>query len=244
MLLPLKTMLKNIKTATKLTDLNPDQVKELQELLVKLKYSLGAVDGIFGNNTHFAYKRFKQDYKLTNPDEFGPTTFGVIVAATTKSLDNVEADKIVSPQPVFSNPQVVPNRIDWNDFDCPISKYFTVGEVSKFSKDRIVRINSHQANAIALAKLLDQIRIEWGGALGVTSWYRPYAVNRAVKGASNSQHLTASGVDIYPIGADGRKFEKWLDARWDRALGYGQRSGKGFSHIDLRSIPKRTRWYY
>lgn len=237
-------MLKNIKASTKLTDLTTDQMKELQELLVKLKYTLGAVDGIFGNKTHFAYKRFKQDYKLTHPDDFGPTTYGVMVTALNKSLDNAEGDKIISSQPVFGTALVVPNRIDWNNFDCPVSKFFTVGEVSKFSKERIVRISSHQANVVALAKLLDQIRIEWGGALGVTSWYRPYAVNRAVNGASNSQHLTGSGVDIYPIGRNGREFEKWLDGRWDRALGYGQRSGRNFSHIDLRPTPKRIRWYY
>ena len=237
-------MLKDIKNATKLTDLNPKQVKELQELLVKLKYSLGTVDGILGNKTNYAYKRFKQDYKLSNPDEFGLTTYGVLITAIQKSLDNTEEDKIVSPQPIFSIPQIVPNKIDWNNFDCPISKYFTVGEVSKFSKDRIVKIKSHQANAIVLAKLLDKIRIRWGGALGVTSWYRPYAVNLDVGGASNSQHLTASGVDIYPIGADGKKFEKWLDAHWERALGYGQRSGKGFTHCDLRQSPPRIRWYY
>jgi hypothetical protein len=34
---------------------------------------------------------------------------------------------------------------------------------------------------------------------GITSWYRPPVVNRAVNGASHSQHLYGRGVDIRPV---------------------------------------------
>jgi Peptidase M15 len=238
-------MLKNIKSAIHLSQLSSSQIKELQQLLVKLKYGLGNIDGIFGNNTLYAFKRFKEDYKLTNPELFGPTTYSVLITAIDDSLDNKEIDSEIHPkQPIFDKAQSIPNIIDWRDFSCPISKFFTVGEVSKFSTDRIVLNSTHQKNAIQLARLLDQIRLEWGGPIAVTSWYRPPAVNKSVHGAINSQHLTGSGADIYPINSNGKEFEEWLNTRWNRALGYGQRSSKNFSHLDLRPTPSRIRWYY
>ena len=87
---------------------------------------------------------------------------------------------------------------------------------------------------------MDIIRNDWGSGIGVTSWYRPPAVNKAVGGVSNSTHLTGSGVDIFPIGKNIYTFQEWLDKRWPRALGYGAK--RGFVHLDNRN--KRIRWPY
>jgi Peptidase M15 len=70
--------------------------------------------------------------------------------------------------------------------------------------------------------------------IGVTSWYRPYAVNLAVGGVPDSQHITGAAVDIYPMEGGDQEFEDWLDNNWGGALGYGQAAGRGFTHIDLR----------
>ena len=86
------------------------------------------------------------------------------------------------------------------------------------------------------------MREAWGSPLLVNSWYRPPDINRAVGGASNSQHLYGKAADIRPAQGNIYDFQKWLDnVAWkDKAVGYGAK--KGFVHVDLR--PGRIRWNY
>lgn len=234
----------SIKEATHIKDLPSPLILELQTILERLGHDVGEIDGIYGNNTLYAFNKFKEKHKLTNPGLIGPTTINYMVVALEDSLDYGEKENsICKKQPVFSDPQLV-KTIDWTNFSCAISKYFTVGEVSKFNSDRIIYNPSHRQNAIKLANILDDIRIRWKGPIGVTSWYRPYKINRAVGGSSKSSHLTGSAADIYPINGNGLKFEKWLDSFYQGALGYGQIANKGFTHIDLRTVPRRIRWNY
>ncbi len=130
--------------------------------------------------------------------------------------------------------------VDWNDDDCKVSKHFTVGEVTQGDRRRIPTDPKIQANIIRLANELDKIRDKWGKPIGVTSWYRPPAINRAVGGVANSQHINGNAADIYPIGGDIHAFQKWVDSHWPMALGYGAK--RGFVHVDLR--PGRIRWNY
>jgi len=134
--------------------------------------------------------------------------------------------------------------INWNDNKSKISRFFTVGEVTQNDKRRIPLVGSVQEKRIiTLAIQLDLIRLKWGKPILVSSWYRPFAVNKEVGGAVNSQHLMGSAVDVYPSSGSGIVFENFLDKEWgNRALGYGQLAGRGFTHLDLRS--GRLRWNY
>jgi Peptidase M15 len=139
--------------------------------------------------------------------------------------------------------------IDWTNPHQKISVYFTVGEVTKGDRRRIPTSPEHIANILALAAELDKVRIAWGKPIGVTSWYRPTAVNRAVGGASHSQHITGRAADVYPIGGDINSFQKWADNHWFGALGYG--ASRGFVHVDIRNGKgfgsggaKGVRWVY
>lgn len=142
-------------------------------------------------------------------------------------------------------------KIDWNDFNCPISEYFQVGEVTKGDADRIPEKGSdEERNILALAKELDKLRKSYGHPIGISSWYRPLAVNRQVGGARYSQHINGCAADIYPVaGMSIEDFQGWCDERWYGALGYG--ALKGFVHLDTRNDKgfdsggeKGARWIY
>ena len=134
--------------------------------------------------------------------------------------------------------------IDWKNPNANVSKYFTVKEVTQNDPRRIPTDPKVIANIIKLAQKLDIVREAWGSSIAVNSWYRPPAINKAVGGVSNSQHINGGAVDIRPSNGQGIKFENWLDTTaWaNNALGYGQRAGKGFTHVDLRL--GKIRWNY
>lgn len=140
--------------------------------------------------------------------------------------DIIQAPK---PENVFDPTQ----RIDWKNNNQKISEYFTVREVTKGYSNRRPFSTTHIANILRLAQELDKVRTDWGSAIRVTSWYRPPAVNRAVGGATNSQHITGNAVDIRPVNGDIFEFQKWLDEHWFGALGYG--ASRGFVHLDMRN---------
>lgn len=134
--------------------------------------------------------------------------------------------------------------INWSDFDAKISKHFIVGEVTNWDSRRIPQSDQIKKNIIRLAYELDKVRDEYGHPILVNSWYRPLFINRQIGSSDGSQHVKGLAADIRPSYGSGVKFEQWLDMGiWrNRALGYGQRAGKGFTHLDLRS--GRIRWNY
>lgn len=142
-------------------------------------------------------------------------------------------------------------NIDWHDFECKISKYFKVGEVTKGDSRRIPQSGSAEEKAIlALAAELDKLREEWGAPIGVTSWYRPRRVNAEVGGVSNSQHILGSAADIYTMDGRDVEFERFVSRHWGGAVGLAVRGpGRGFTHVDMRGGawrrgPATLRWDY
>lgn len=206
-----------ITQTQKLSELDANTLKLVQTALQKLGYYTDKIDGLFGKNTGEAFARWKTDNFLSDTNLIGQTSWEEL---------QKDAEKI--------------NVINWKDFTCKVSKYFTVSEVTQNDSRRIPKDKNIQNNILKIAKELDKIREEWGSPIGVTSWYRPPAINKSVGGVSNSQHINGSAVDIYPIGGDIYKFQTWLDKRWTMALGYGAK--KNFVHLDLR--PGRIRWDY
>ncbi|WP_418989172.1 D-Ala-D-Ala carboxypeptidase family metallohydrolase [Alistipes sp.] len=95
-------------------------------------------------------------------------------------------------------------------------QYFTIQELTASSTARTRGIDN-TPNAQVQAKLtklidavLDPVRRIWGRPITVNSGYRCPALNVAVRGAANSQHLTGEAADITTGTREGNRelFEK------------------------------------
>jgi GH24 family phage-related lysozyme (muramidase)/uncharacterized protein YcbK (DUF882 family) len=135
-------------------------------------------------------------------------------------------------------------QIDWNNPAQRISEFFTVGEVTRNDPRRIPKDEQTRLNILLHARNLDEVRRAWGSPILVTSWYRPPAVNAAVGGVSNSQHIRGTATDSFPANGQAYRYEQWLDrTAWaTKAVGYGVKNGRGFTHLDERA--GRFRWDY
>ncbi len=229
-------------------DMEISEAKQV-EAMIKFIESQKIIDELQRRDwAGFAYYYNGEGYKQNNYD-------GKLEQAYREYINN-QAFRSIAPDsdhapPVESVRKAFdPNQpIDWNDANCRVSKFFTVGEVTQKDPRRMpVPGSSEEKNCLNLARELDKVREAWGSPIGVTSWYRPEPINTEVGGVSNSQHIFGLAADIYTMDSDGfsqrdHEFENWLDTRaWkDRALGYGVSSGRGFTHVDLRSY---VRWNY
>lgn len=134
-----------------------------------------------------------------------------------------------------------------SSFTTRLTPHVTLGE---FALNQEVRRfdHQHQINTAAeLAAFMERARTAFGGKpVIITSGYRPAAINRAVGGASGSEHLynapNVGAVDFYIDGVDIYKLQDWCDKHWPYSLGYG--APKGFVHLGIRAGRPRVRWDY
>lgn len=84
-------------------------------------------------------------------------------------------------------------------------KYFTMYEMTRSATAKRLGIDNTPTavvrnNIEALVKnVLDPLREAWGAPIVVTSGYRSEKLNRAVGGATNSQHLYGQAADIRTV---------------------------------------------
>lgn len=118
---------------------------------------------------------------------------------------------------------------------------FTWAEATK-NGSRLPESKDIAENIMRVTDRLQQLREYIGNKpLIPTSWYRPPAVNRAVRGASNSQHLTGGAVDFYGVGIDIWELQDRVIQFWHGGIGKGA-GYKDFVHVDIR--PDRIIWNY
>lgn len=123
-------------------------------------------------------------------------------------------------------------------------------QLGEFALNEEARRFDHQYQvdtAAELAAFLERVRVQFGNKpIIITSGYRPPAINKAVGGASGSEHLYSANdvgaVDFYVKGADINAVQAWCDKNWPYSLGYG--APKGFVHLGMRAGKPRVRWDY
>ncbi|NBT76459.1 MAG: hypothetical protein EBT15_10945 [Betaproteobacteria bacterium] len=126
-----------------------------------------------------------------------------------------------------------PGSVDWDDFNCLLTPHLTVGEVLQWDRRRTPGPNSAARSwLLKTAAEYEKVRVAWGSALGVTSFYRPEPINGQVGGAPGSKHTTGEAFDVYPVGRTLESFYQWIRVRWTGGLGDGRL--KGFIHLDTR----------
>lgn len=106
-------------------------------------------------------------------------------------------------------------------------KYFTIKEFIKSTTASLKKLDNtpteeHRGNLIALVEnLLDPIREEWteycktnhlgNPGIRVNSGYRSKALNEAVGGSKNSDHLKGCAADIVPVNGNYKAFDRFID---------------------------------
>ena len=110
----------------------------------------------------------------------------------------------------------------------------TWGEMTK-DCTRIPATNQIVQNIYIITKEFGEIRDKAGCPLTITSGYRPPAVNRAVGGASHSQHIQGLAIDFKPAPLGISLNQLWEIVRSvSKTGGVGDGRKRGFIHRDRR----------
>lgn len=126
-------------------------------------------------------------------------------------------------------------------------KHFTIDELCRSETAQRKGINNTptdnvRKNLTALVdNVLDPLRDWYGKPIRVNSGYRCPALNKAVGGVANSQHLTGQAADIDTDGtAENRKLMKHIEENLD----FDQliwENGGAWVHVSYRSDGKNRR---
>ena len=198
-----------------------------------------------------------------DPDELKPSSNGhlkIRLAYGAGERYIFIKDWDLEPQVIIKDPVDVSERpnwdqIDWTTFDSRVSRYFTVGEVTNMSRERLPlkadgawSAQQIQQNIVRMARALDEIREEWGGPLAVNSFYRPWRVNSRI-GSRSDNHPSGLAADYRPMdGRSVKELQDWFQrewynkGRWNGGLGLG--AAKGFLHCDLNPRFGKRIWNY
>lgn len=125
-------------------------------------------------------------------------------------------------------------------------KYFSIEELTRSNTAAQRKIDNTPSaevkkNLTALVeKVLDPLREAWGRPITVSSGYRCQALNKAVGGAVNSQHLTGHAADI-STGSTADNIKLFQMAQ-KLGLPYDQIIDEhGYSWVHISHDPQRNR---
>ena len=105
-----------------------DDVRLLQEALIKLGYDLGSygADGDFGGATQNAVFKFQQDNNLDADGEAGPATYDMLNKLLSNSSSQKESNK-----PIAKNDNLYRVRLSWNDDSSQVGAFIKLSTAKK-----------------------------------------------------------------------------------------------------------------
>ena len=127
-----------------------------------------------------------------------------------------------------------------------ISKNFTLEELtaSATAKAKGITNNPGQTDLVNLCGLvhnvLQPLRDWWGKEVKIGSGYRSLALNQAVGGVKNSQHMRGEAADLC-IDGDIQKGRKWFDyirknLPFDQLIWETNHSGSTWIHVSISRL--------
>lgn len=226
--------LANLNKTYKLPEAPPEVIKAVQIQLVKTHLLDGVIDGIAGKQTLAAFAKFKELEYLEFPALLGPSTAIALLEAS--AIHTTPKDE---GAPINRGHKAFFPRIGWVAAGdrVHLGGHFSWGEFTK-NLSRVPQDQRVVDNIFRLADYLEDVRELFGKrTVLINSGYRPPAVNHAVGGASNSQHLYGAAADIVISGFQPHEVYKKLNS-WHGDKG-GLGDGSNFTHIDLRGYRAR-----
>ena len=131
-----------------------------------------------------------------------------------------------------------------------ITEHFTVEEFERSSTADRLGIDNRVPEALLpnlktlCEVVLEPLRAFTGKPIVISSGYRCPALNRAVGGASQSQHLRGEAADLHlPSTAEGRAWFRWLmdNTTFDQLIWEHNRQGTCWIHVSCKADPRQNR---
>jgi len=184
-------------------------IKQIQYLLGYLGYYVGAVDGIWGNQSASAASRFQQDYGGLSVD-------GIAGEQTQNALKQAVADGMPEKQKEISFWEHIRY---WNreEFRCRCGGKYCDGFPAE--PDRV------------LVELVDDLRAAAGRPAHPSSGLRCPVWNQIQGGVANSRHLTGKALDFSIEGLSGNQLLALAQA--DPRTRYAYVIDGGWVHVDV-----------
>jgi GH24 family phage-related lysozyme (muramidase) len=131
-------------------------------------------------------------------------------------------------------------------FSTKVTPHITYGEIC-VGEERRRFVNQGQCDIAAeICIFIEKARAHFGNKpVTITSGHRPAAVNQAVGGATNSEHLFKPGcgaIDWYIQNVPIQTVQDWCAANWPYSTGLG--APKGFVHTGIRAGRPKVVWDY
>lgn len=186
-------------------------IKQKQCLLAYLGYYTGAIDGVWGNQSASATKKFQQDYGIEADGLFGEATENAVKDAVNYGMPAKE--------------ETASTGTFWDDI-----KYFERKEFE--CKCGNIYCNGYPAEMEEkLIRVADRVRDNFGATATVSSGLRCTKHNANVGGVSNSRHLSGKAMDFCIKGKTASQVLAYVQKQPE--IRYAYAIDSQFVHMDI-----------
>lgn len=210
-----------------LVQMDTDAVRWVKQQLARGGYYKGTIDGIVDEPMLSAFKAFKAAFFLDNPEQIGPATVSILAKL---------------PEPTSTS-------------DITLSQNFKLSELIMSETAARKGINNYPDDPAVIEnlkavceKILEPVRSHFNKPITPNSGYRGKALNKAIKGATTSQHMVGEAVDFVVPGVLIPEVCAWIrnNLVFDQLImeHYNPRTQSGWVHCSYRRNGKNRRQFF